>query len=131
MRTSNYYHVYQVFEDLITCMVKSIYEYNSLTILKKSMGGNLHITWVSKIFRTLVYSNPYTACLDGLNHVRLQHNEGIWCINYHCKVAGSNLTCRDDRISRWRLHSIGPTSTGLSLLGQNIIHSLVARVVYG
>ena len=24
MRTSNYYHVYQVFEDLITCMVRSI-----------------------------------------------------------------------------------------------------------
>ena len=49
----------------------------------------------------------------------------------HCKVAGSNLTCKDDRISRWRLHSVGPTSTGLSLLGQNIIHSPVARVVYG
>ena len=48
-----------------------------------------------------------------------------------CKVAGSNLTWRDDWISRWRLHSIGPTSMGLSSLGQNIIRSPVARVVYG
>ena len=49
----------------------------------------------------------------------------------YCKVAGSNLACRDDGISRWRLHSVDPTSTGLSLLGQNITHSPVARVVYG
>ena len=49
----------------------------------------------------------------------------------NCKVAGSNLTCRDDRISGWRLHSVGPTSTGLSLLGQNIIHLPVVRVVCG
>ena len=33
--------------------------------------------------------------------------------------------------SRWRLHSVGPTSMGLSSLGQNIIHSPVARVVHG
>ena len=47
----------------------------------------------------------------------------------YCKVAGSNLTCRDDGISRWWLHSVSPTSMGLSSLGQNIIHSPVARVV--
>ena len=29
----------------------------------------------------------------------------------YCKVAGSNLTCSDDGISRWRLHSVDPTST--------------------
>ena len=40
-----------------------------------------------------------------------------------CKVAGSsNLTCRDDWKTRWRLHSVGLTSTGVSLPGQNIIH---------
>ena len=49
----------------------------------------------------------------------------------NCKVAGSNHTCMDNVISRWRLHSVGPTSTELSLLGQNIIHSPVARVVCG
>ena len=49
----------------------------------------------------------------------------------HCKVAGSNLTCRDDSKTRWRLHSVDLTSTGLSSLDQNIIHSPVARVVYG
>ena len=48
----------------------------------------------------------------------------------YCKVAGSNLTCRDDSKTRWRLHSVGPTSMGLSSLGQNIIHSSIARVVY-
>ena len=36
-----------------------------------------------------------------------------------CKVAGSNLTCRDDSKTRWRLHSVGPTSSRLSSLGQN------------
>ena len=51
----------------------------------------------------------------------------------YCKVAGSNCTCTGDRISRWRLHSVSPTSTELSLLGQNMIHSTVATcgVVYG
>ena len=48
----------------------------------------------------------------------------------HCKVAGSNLTCRDDWKTRWPLHSVDLTSMGLSLPGQNIIHSPVARVVY-
>ena len=51
--------------------------------------------------------------------------------NKHCKVAGSNFTCRDDSKTRWQLHSVGPTSMGLSSLGQNIIHSPVAKVVYG
>ena len=46
-------------------------------------------------------------------------------------VATLHCTCRDDSKTRWQLHSVGPTSTGLSLLGQNIIHSPVARVVYG
>ena len=49
----------------------------------------------------------------------------------YCKVAGSNLTCRDDWKTRWRLHSVGLTSTGLFSPSQNIIHSPVARVVYG
>ena len=49
----------------------------------------------------------------------------------YCKVAGSNLTCRDDSKTRWWLHSVNPTSTGLSSLSQNIIHSSIARVVYG
>ena len=49
------------------------------------------------------------------------------CTN--CKVAGSNLTCRDDSKTRWRLHSVDPTLTGLSLLGQNIINSSIAIVV--
>ena len=30
------------------------------------------------------------------------------------------------RKKRWRLHSVDPTSTGLSSLGQNIIHSSIA-----
>ena len=55
----------------------------------------------------------------------------MYCFHRHCKVAGSNLTCRDDLKTRWWLHSVDPTSTGLSSLGQNIIHSPVARVVYG
>ena len=49
----------------------------------------------------------------------------------NCKVAGSNLTCRDDWKTRWRLHSVDLTSTGISSPGQNVIHSPVARVVYG
>ena len=49
----------------------------------------------------------------------------------YCKVAGRNLTCRDDWKTRWRLHSVDLTSTGLSSLDQNIIHSPLARVVYG
>ena len=40
----------------------------------------------------------------------------------NCKVAGSNLTCRDDWKTRWRLHSVGLTSMGVSSPGQNIIH---------
>ena len=38
----------------------------------------------------------------------------------HVRMVG--FTCRDDWISKWRLHSVGPTSMGLSSLGQNIIH---------
>ena len=48
----------------------------------------------------------------------------------YCKVAGSNLTCRDDSKTRWRLHSVDPTSTGLFSLSQNIIHSSITRVVW-
>ena len=44
----------------------------------------------------------------------------------YCKVAGSNLTCRDDSKARWRLHSVDSTSTELFLLGQDIIHLPVA-----
>ena len=49
----------------------------------------------------------------------------------YCKVAGSNLTCGDDWKTRWRLHSVDLTLTGISSPGQNVIHSPVARVVYG
>ena len=52
-------------------------------------------------------------------------------IVHHCKVAGSNLTCKDDWKTRRQLHSVDLTSTGVSLPGRNIIHLLVARVVYG
>ena len=55
---------------------------------------------------------------------------GMYAVKY-CKVDGSNLTCRDDWKTRWRLHSVDLTSTGLSSPGQSIIHSPVARVVYG
>ena len=34
----------------LICMVRSIYEYNSLTILKKSMGENLHNMGFKKYF---------------------------------------------------------------------------------
>ena len=43
---------------------------------------------------------------------------------YNCKV-----TCRDDLNTRWLLHSVDPTSAGLSLPDQNIIHSPAPRVV--
>ena len=49
----------------------------------------------------------------------------------YCKVATSNLTCSDNWITRWQLHLMDPSSTGLSSLGQNIIHSSVARVMCG
>ena len=39
-----------------------------------------------------------------------------------------NLT---DSKTRWRLHSVDPTPTGLSSPGQDIIHSPVAIVMYG
>ena len=62
----------------------------------------------------------------------VQYSEGAWmlcaqCIcslklYSYCKVAGSNLTCRDDWKTRWRIHLVDPTSTALSSLGQNIIH---------
>ena len=50
-----------------------------------------------------------------------------------CIKVSSNLTCtcRYDSKTRWRLHSVNPTSTGISSLGQNIIHSSIARVVCG
>ena len=66
-------------------------------------------------------------------HYALRHLVYVMATHYrvHCKVAGSNLTCRDDWKTRWRLHSVDLTSTGLSLPDQNIIHSPVARVVYG
>ena len=68
-------------------------------------------------------------CLRGLLKVSLYSRTIM--LKPYCKVAGSNLTCRDDSKTRWQLHSVDPTSTRLSLLGQNIIHSSIARVVYG
>ena len=47
-------------------------------------------------------------------------------LGQHCKVAGSNLTCRDDSKTRWRLHSVGPTSTRPSSLGHWKYHSLTS-----
>ena len=44
------------------------------------------------------------------------------------QVAGSN---QNDWKTRWQLHSVDPTSTGLSLPGQNINCSPIARVLYG
>ena len=84
---------------------------------------------MKKIWRILGWMDVHTYVLP--NHTRQKYFVNQW--SWYCKVAGSNLTCRDDWISRWRLHSVGPTSTGLSSLGQNIIHSphAVARVVYG
>ena len=38
---------------------------------------------------------------------------------------------RDDWKTRWRFHSVDPTSTQVSTLGHGIIHSLVASVVCG
>ena len=75
-------------------------------------------------------STKYLSC-ESLIMTVTGYRTILSCGLTHCKVAGSNLTCRDERISRWRLHSVGPTSTGLSSLGQNIIHSPVARVVCG
>ena len=54
--------------------------------------------------------------------IRYIHEFGIYrmqtnCVCSYCKVAGSNLTCRDDSKTRWWLHSVGPTSTRLSSLG--------------
>ena len=48
----------------------------------------------------------------------------------HCKVAGINLTCRDDSKIRWAATSVDPTSTELSSPSQDI-HLPVARIVYG
>ena len=70
------------------------------------------------------------SCACAENRRSNSHHRFVLLINY-CKVAGSNITCRDDSKTRWRLHSVNPTSMGLSSLGQNIIHSPVARVVYG
>ena len=58
-------------------------------------------------------------------------NGGCPLFRGYCKVAGSNLTCWDDWKTRWQLHSVDLTSMPVSLLGQNIILSPVARVVYG
>ena len=79
--------------------------------------GDLFLFFFDKNILTICYAvmpMPRTCC---------------WLQN--CKVAGSNLTCRDDWKTRWPLHSVDLTSMGLSSPGQNIIHSPVARVVYG
>ena len=47
-----------------------------------------------------------------------------------CKVAGSNLTVRMMGFQDG-IHSVDPTLMGLSSRGQNVIHSPVARVVFG
>ena len=83
---------------------------------------NWTIDW--KMFGDVIFS--LTNCCTKRTDCCLYFS---YCL--YCKVAGSNLTCRNDWKTRWRLHSVDLTSTGISSLGQNIMHSPVARVVYG
>ena len=51
-------------------------------------------------------------------------------VRYSMQMVSRNVPM-DDWKTKWQLHSVDLTSTGLSSPGKNIIHSPVARVVRG
>ena len=132
-------YVYINLHELLKCLCTFIIKFIIMQVIKYIYSLSMLVPSSAYLLQPFILklilrgpSQSILGCFAGCVRSRRGYVCGehisvwVWlgmCVrgNTYCKVAGSNLTCRNDRISRWRLTS----------LGQNIIHSPVARVVYG